>query len=75
MKLQKEITNKTMRSQSKCQIQKRHNTASLVMASTLSGVGAEVIVYAIITSILEYCHIDFTKDDILNIIPCKKTTE
>jgi hypothetical protein len=29
MKLQKEITNKTMRSQLKCQIQKRHNTATI----------------------------------------------
>jgi hypothetical protein len=29
MKLQKEITNKTMRSQSKCWIHKRHNTASI----------------------------------------------
>jgi hypothetical protein len=29
MKLQKEITNRTMRSQSKCQIQKRLNTATI----------------------------------------------
>jgi hypothetical protein len=53
----------------------RHIAASLVTASKLSGVGAEVIVYAVTRSILEYCCIDFTKDDILNIIPCKKTME
>jgi hypothetical protein len=37
--------------------------------------GIEVIVYAVTRSILEYCRIDFTEDDLLNILPCKKTME
>ena len=49
--------------------------ASLVANPKLSGAGAEVMIHAATRSFLEVCGINYTEESLLNILPCKKTTD
>jgi hypothetical protein len=54
---------------------KRLLAASLLMTPKLSGARAELIMHATARSLLDTLNLPYTGDNILNIMPCKKTME